>query len=75
MLKEVVFTHLVVVVPKQDHLTPAQQLHINHLFDPLAKEYGHGSNPELMKASVLQNDLISLPSAPEVRKALDHKLR
>jgi len=66
-LREAVYRHHVVVVRGQSALTPPQQLALTHRFDGAATEYGHGSNMELMKASVLTNDLINLPSAPEVK--------
>jgi len=66
MLEDALYRHLVLAIPNQGHLTASQQLHINKLFDPGAEDYGHGSNISLMKASALQNDLISVASAPQV---------
>lgn len=67
-LRRALYEHHVVVVRDQGHVTPQEQLAITRRFDAdAAGEYGHGSNLALMKAGVLSNDLVSLPSAPEVK--------
>lgn len=67
VLHEALWTHLVLVIPGQGHLTGPQQLELTRKFDPAAWQYGHGSDIETMRKSVLQNDLTPLPSAPEVK--------
>lgn len=67
VLERAVYERLVVVVPGQGHLTARDQLALTQRFDPSAGEYGHGSDQALMAASVLQNDLHAIPSAPEVK--------
>ena len=72
-LRELVFARLVVVVKHQEALTPEAQYALTRAFDPEAETYGHGHNQSLLAASVLQNDLVSLPSQPQV-KLIGHGL-
>jgi xanthine dioxygenase len=67
VLQEALWKNLVLIIPGQGHLTGPQQLELTRRFDPEATVYGHGSDVEALKKSVLSNDLISLPSAPEVK--------
>jgi alpha-ketoglutarate-dependent taurine dioxygenase len=66
-LERVVLTHQVVVVRGQQRLTPKQQYELTRRFDPTVKTYGHGDDKELLKKSVLVQDLISLPDVPQVQ--------
>ncbi len=66
-LERAVFTHQVVVVRGQSRLTPRQQYELTRRFDPSVRTYGHGDDKELLKKSVLVQDLISLPEVPQVQ--------
>jgi xanthine dioxygenase len=66
-LAHAVLTHHVVVVRGQSRLGPAQQYELTRRFDPSVQTYGHGHDKELMKKSVLVNDLISIPGVPQVQ--------
>jgi alpha-ketoglutarate-dependent taurine dioxygenase len=62
-----VLTHHVVVVRGQGRLTPQEQFELTRRFDPTVTSYGHGNRPEIMKASVLVQDLVSIPAWPQVK--------
>jgi alpha-ketoglutarate-dependent taurine dioxygenase len=66
-LERAVFTHQVLVVRGQSRLTPKQQYELTRRFDPTVGTYGHGDDKELLKKSVLVQDLISLPEVPQVQ--------
>jgi alpha-ketoglutarate-dependent taurine dioxygenase len=66
-LSRAVLTHHVVVVREQAGLTPQQQFELTRRFDPSVQTYGHGHDKELLKKSVLVQDLISIPSVPQVQ--------
>jgi alpha-ketoglutarate-dependent taurine dioxygenase len=66
-LSRAVLTRHVVVVRGQSRLTPKQQYELTRRFDPTVKTYGHGDDKELLKKSVLVQDLISLPEVPQVQ--------
>ncbi|WP_437535784.1 TauD/TfdA family dioxygenase [Sorangium sp. So ce726] len=66
-LERAVLTHQVVVVRGQERLSPRAQLDLTRRFDPVAKTYGHGHRPDIMKRSVLVQDLVSIPDVPEVK--------
>src|SRR5260221_11601518 len=66
-LSRAVLTHHVVVVRGQAGLTPQQQYELTRRFDPTVQTYGHGHDKELLKKSVLVQDLISIPSVPQVQ--------
>jgi alpha-ketoglutarate-dependent taurine dioxygenase len=66
-LEAAVYTHQVVVVRRQDRLSPKAQFELTRRFDPSVKTYGHGNREELLKASVLTRDLISIPDVPQVK--------
>lgn len=62
-----VLTYHVVVVREQAGLTPQQQFELTRRFDPTVQTYGHGHDKELLKKSVLVQDLISIPGVPQVQ--------
>jgi len=66
-LSRAVLTHHVVVVRDQAGLTPQQQFELTRRFDPSVQTYGHGHDKELLKKSVLVQDLISIPGVPQVQ--------
>jgi alpha-ketoglutarate-dependent taurine dioxygenase len=66
-LSSAVLTHHVVVVRGQGGLTPQQQYELTRRFDPTVQTYGHGHDKELLRKSVLVQDLISLPAVPQVQ--------
>jgi alpha-ketoglutarate-dependent taurine dioxygenase len=66
-LERAVYTHQVVVVRGQNALSPAAQFELTRRFDPTVKTYGHGNREELLRASVLTRDLISIPDVPQVK--------
>ncbi len=66
-LERAVLTHHVVVVRDQQRLSPQHQFELTRRFDPTVVSYGHGNKPEIMKASVLVRDLVSIPACPQVK--------
>jgi alpha-ketoglutarate-dependent taurine dioxygenase len=66
-LERAVIAHLVVVVRGQGALSPQAQLALTRRFDPMVQSYGHGNKLELMKKSVLMQDLVSIPDCPQVK--------
>ena len=66
-LSNAVLTQHVVVVRGQGALTPQHQFELTRRFDPTVQTYGHGHDKELLKKSVLVQDLISLPGVPQVQ--------
>lgn len=77
-LERAVLTHHVVVVRDQARLKPRHQYELTRRFDPSMSTYGHGDDKELLKKSVLVQDLISLPEVPQVQligngHVLDHE--
>ena len=66
-LKSLVFEKLVVVIRNQFHITPEQQYKLTKIFDLETDSYGHGNNQDLLAKSVLQQDLNSIPSCPQVK--------
>jgi alpha-ketoglutarate-dependent taurine dioxygenase len=77
-LERAVYTHHVVVVRGQRGLTPHDQFELTRRFDPTVVAYGHGNRPEIMQASVLVQDLVSIPACPQVKllghgRVLDHE--
>ncbi len=66
-LSRAVLTRHVLVVRGQAGLTPKQQYELTRRFDPTVQTYGHGHDKELLKKSVLVQDLISLPEVPQVQ--------
>jgi alpha-ketoglutarate-dependent taurine dioxygenase len=65
-LQEAVLTSQVVVVREQAGLTPEAQYQLTRRFDPRVDEYGHGRSKDVMRQSVLVNDLLALPKVPQV---------
>lgn len=70
-LERAVLTHAVVVVRGQERLSPRAQFELTRRFDPKVSSYGHGNRPDIMKQSVLVQDLVSIPEWPQV-KLLGH---
>ncbi|MET0790322.1 MAG: TauD/TfdA family dioxygenase [Polyangiaceae bacterium] len=66
-LARAVLTYHVVVVREQAGLTPQHQFELTRRFDPTVQTYGHGHDKELLRKSVLVQDLISLPGVPQVQ--------
>ena len=66
-LERAVLTHAVVVVRGQERLSPRAQFELTRRFDPTVKTYGHGNRPDIMKQSVLVQDLVSIPAWPQVK--------
>jgi alpha-ketoglutarate-dependent taurine dioxygenase len=66
-LERAVFTHQVVVVRNQAGLSPRDQFELTRRFDPTVKTYGHGHRTDIMKQSVLVQDLVSIPEWPQVK--------
>ncbi len=66
-LERAVLVHQVVVVRGQGHLAPRDQFELTRRFDPLVRTYGHGNRTDILKQSVLVQDLVSLPEVPQVK--------
>jgi xanthine dioxygenase len=66
-LERAVLTHAVVVVRGQERLSPRAQFELTRRFDPEVKTYGHGNRLDILKQSVLQQDLVSIPDWPQVK--------
>jgi xanthine dioxygenase len=66
-LERAVLTYQVVVVRGQAGLSPQSQLELTRRFDPNAHTYGHGHKKELLRKSVLVQDLVSIPDVPQVQ--------
>ena len=66
-LERAVLTHQVVIVRGQERLSPRDQFELTRRFDPSVQSYGHGNKPELMKQSVLMQDLVAIPAVPQVK--------
>jgi alpha-ketoglutarate-dependent taurine dioxygenase len=66
-LERAVLTHAVVVVRGQQRLSPRAQFELTRRFDPRVTSYGHGNRPDIMKQSVLVQDLVSIPDCPQVK--------
>jgi xanthine dioxygenase len=65
-LERAVLTHQVVIVRGQHALSPRDQFELTRRFDPTVKTYGHGNRLDIMKQSVLMQDLVSIPEQPQV---------
>ncbi len=66
-LEHAVLTHQVVVVRDQARLSPRDQFELTRRFDPRVTSYGHGNRLDIMKKSVLMQDLVSIPAVPQVK--------
>ncbi len=66
-LESAVLTYHVVVVRGQAGLSPVDQFELTRRFDPTVQTYGHGHDKNLMRKSVLVQDLVSIPDVPQVQ--------
>jgi xanthine dioxygenase len=66
-LENAVLTHHVVVVRGQAALSPVGQFELTRRFDPTVRTYGHGDDKDLLRKSVLVQDLVSIPDVPQVQ--------
>ena len=66
-LERAVLTHHVVVVRGQAKLSPKDQFALTRRFDPTVQTYGHGHDKDLLRKSVLVQDLVSIPDVPQVQ--------
>jgi alpha-ketoglutarate-dependent taurine dioxygenase len=66
-LERAVLTHHVVVVRGQAKLSPATQFALTRRFDPSVQTYGHGHRKDVLRQSVLVQDLVSIPEVPQVQ--------
>jgi xanthine dioxygenase len=66
-LERAVLTHSVVVVRGQERLSPRAQFELTRRFDPRVQTYGHGNRTDVLKQSVLVQDLVSIPEWPQVK--------
>jgi alpha-ketoglutarate-dependent taurine dioxygenase len=66
-LAAAVLTHQVVVVRRQEKLSPKAQFELTRRFDPLVRTYGHGNRTDILQQSVLVRDLVSIPEWPQVK--------
>jgi len=66
VIRDALYNHQVVLIKNQSALTPAQQFHLNNLFDPAGTSYGHGKTLDA-KRSVLHPDLKTIPHQPQVQ--------
>ncbi|ORX62707.1 Clavaminate synthase-like protein [Hesseltinella vesiculosa] len=65
-LEKAVYTHQVVVIHGQGHVTPETQYKITKAFDPEVDTYGHGAQHRAQQ-SVIARDLSPLPNVPQVQ--------
>src|SRR5580658_5562438 len=77
-LERAVLTHHVVVVRGQAGLSPRDQFTLTRRFDPTVQTYGHGHNKDVLRQSVLVQDLVSIPGVPQVQllgngRVVDHE--
>src|SRR5262245_11844924 len=66
-LERAVLEHHVVVVRGQERLSPQSQFELTRRFDPRVQTYGHGHEKEILRKSVLVQDLVSIPAVPQVQ--------
>jgi alpha-ketoglutarate-dependent taurine dioxygenase len=66
-LEQAVLTHHVVVVRGQSKLLPKDQFELTRRFDPTVQTYGHGHRKDILRQSVLVQDLVSIPDVPQVQ--------
>ncbi|KAJ4300250.1 Alpha-ketoglutarate-dependent xanthine dioxygenase xan-1 [Collariella sp. IMI 366227] len=69
LLHTALFTHQVLILKNQSHVTPHAQYLLTHRFDPLAApSYGHGNaTVSATKSSILHPDLKTIPHQPQVQ--------
>lgn len=68
-MRTALFTHQVLVIKNQSHLSPRAQFALNHRLDPsAAPSYGHGSQKGRgTDRSILHPDLKTIPHQPQVQ--------
>lgn len=66
VIQDALYNHQVILIKSQSQVTPAQQFHLNNLFDPAATSYGHGKTLDA-KRSILHPDLKTIPHQPQVQ--------
>jgi alpha-ketoglutarate-dependent taurine dioxygenase len=66
-LEHAVLTRHVVVVRDQAGLSPKSQFELTRRFDPNVQTYGHGHRKDVLRQSVLVQDLVSIPEVPQVQ--------
>jgi Taurine catabolism dioxygenase TauD, TfdA family len=66
-LERALLTHHVLVVRGQKNLRPRDQYELTRRFDPSVQTYGHGDYKDLLRKSVLVQDLVSIPEVPQVQ--------
>lgn len=67
LLCKALFTHQVLILRNQSHISPKTQYELTHRFDPEARAfYGHGKAPD-GKRSILHPDLQTIPHQPQVQ--------
>jgi len=66
-LERAVLSQQVVVIRDQQALSPRVQFELTRRFDPTVKTYGHGNRLDIMRQSVLMQDLVSIPDQPQVK--------
>jgi alpha-ketoglutarate-dependent taurine dioxygenase len=67
VLERAVLTYHVVVVRAQAGLSPRAQFELTRRFDPTVETYGHGHQKDVLRQSVLVQDLVSIPDVPQVQ--------
>ncbi|KAG9252005.1 uncharacterized protein F5Z01DRAFT_691107 [Emericellopsis atlantica] len=66
-LREALFTHQVLVLKQQGHISPKAQYALTQRYDPTATgSYGHGKTLDAKK-SILHPDLKTIPHQPQVQ--------
>jgi len=66
VIRDALFTHQVIVLKNQHHLSPKAQFELTNRFDPTATSYGHGKTLDA-KRSILHPDLKTIPHQPQVQ--------
>jgi alpha-ketoglutarate-dependent taurine dioxygenase len=66
-LERALLTNHVLVVRGQGNLSPRHQFELTRRFDPSVVTYGHGHDKDLLRKSVLVQDLVSIPEVPQVQ--------
>ncbi|CAO3659619.1 unnamed protein product [Umbelopsis ramanniana] len=65
-IEKAVYTHQVLVIRNQSHVSPQTQYLLTKRFDPEVDTYGHGTSHQ-SKKSVIARDLSPLPGVPQVQ--------
>ncbi|KAM4066267.1 taurine catabolism dioxygenase tauD, tfdA family protein [Hirsutella rhossiliensis] len=67
LLRKALFTHQVLILRHQSHVSPKTQYELTQRFDPEARAlYGHDKTPDT-KRSILHPDLKTIPFQPQVQ--------